>query len=271
MFTAIDCSRPRVVRQPRRLWLSGLLKSTPVCIDLQEYEHARIFLCLIRNFLLREIRVEARFDVVATRPDLSMRGLLQRQPVRKLSEAIVGKEGDVLARDHDNVDQAFETSDIELYGANGDPWQDLVLPCVRLFPVADVAARCHVDARTVKRWRTGDVRPDREEVVARQLARMAADWLSDLDWVRSNAERDVYTTLRQFVERHHALHQSLSRSVSEHATHTGIRGFAEHLSIPFETVRSWVRVGIPMNPARLRSIHQLVAECRLIGAGDERR
>jgi len=199
------------------------------------------------------------------------RGVLQRRPVRKLSGAMLGKEGDVLTRDRDDVDSAFGTDDVEAHGVTGDPWRDAVLPCLRLFPVADVAARCHVDERTIKRWRTGNVRPDREEVVARQLARMAADWLSDLDGVTSDADRDVYSALRQFFERHQTMHQSLSRSVREHATNMGIRGFAEHLSIPFETVRSWVRVGIPMNPARLRSIHQLVAECRLIGAGDERR
>ena len=73
MFTAIDCSRPRVMRRPRRLWLSVPSKNTPVYHDLQEYEHANICYWPMDNFALREMRVEARFDVVATRLDMSVR------------------------------------------------------------------------------------------------------------------------------------------------------------------------------------------------------
>ncbi|MDP9370052.1 MAG: hypothetical protein M3Q03_17570 [Chloroflexota bacterium] len=192
------------------------------------------------------------------------RGVLQRRPVQKIAEIVIGKEGDVLARKRDDPQTAFGTREVEHLVARGDPWAEIVVPALRLLPVSTVAAECRVSARTVKRWRCGATHPEDDGLVARQLAREANRFLEAVGESAGDPEQDAYTVLSQFVAANQLVRKQLTTVIEGQVASLGMRGLARMLGCPYETVRRWLCNGPPVYPPGLIVLRDALREleCR---------
>lgn len=179
------------------------------------------------------------------------RGVLRRRPVEKLSEVVIGKEGDVLTKRGDDPRSAFGTEAVASLAVRGDPWAEVAVPALRLLPVSAVAAECHVAEGTVKRWRHGTARPEDVGDATWRLARLARDFLSKVSEPGGEPRRDGYTILARFVAAHGQLRERLTGMVAEGIAHMGMRGLARALDIPLQTVEWWARNGPPRQVDRL--------------------
>lgn len=88
-------------------------------------------------------------------------GLLQRRPVAATAISYIGKEANRLEETtagliHDTTEVLTTYNDPSL-----DPWKTLVVPVLRDFNTADIAARAQLDRRSVQRLLSGQTHPRR--------------------------------------------------------------------------------------------------------------
>jgi hypothetical protein len=86
-------------------------------------------------------------------------GLLQRRPVTARLQVYIGKESNNLEQRQAGLIHDIDETLATFNDARGEAWARLVLPVLRDFRAAQIAARAGLHRRTIERHVTGRSRP----------------------------------------------------------------------------------------------------------------